>query len=357
MKKSHLLAGSSGGGVGSVPRGGAEDYAPVDWSLYFDVSRKIQIPNSDDVFRTFEIGTVAAPKPLVVLHHGGGHSALSWALCARALADLSKNSFSILAFDCRGHGRTKTINDGDLSLQTLSQDMVNLIRTMYGDAIIPPIFLVGHSMGGAIVVHVASQKMLRVQGLAVLDVVEGTAMEALEGPAMMQFLGSRPPVFRSYSEAIYWSYQTDTVRNLESARVSLPPQLRRIQNPRKPLTPEEEENDKGEPAPGKEYTWRTNLFASEQYWRGWYTGMSSKFLQTPAAKLLVLAGTDRLDKDLTIGQMQGKFQMKVLPAVGHIVQEDAPKQVAQVIYEFVERNQPLDINAIRAKNPPPVVKN
>jgi pimeloyl-ACP methyl ester carboxylesterase len=165
MKKSHLLAGSSGGGVGSVPRGGAEDYAPVDWSLYFDVSRKIQIPNSDDVFRTFEIGTVAAPKPLVVLHHGGGHSALSWALCARALADLSKNSFSILAFDCRGHGRTKTSNDGDLSLQTLSQDMVNLIRTMYGDAIIPPIFLVGHSMGGAIVVHVASQKMLRVQGI------------------------------------------------------------------------------------------------------------------------------------------------------------------------------------------------
>jgi hypothetical protein len=32
-----------------------------------------------------------------------------------------------------------------------------------------------------------------------------------------------------------------------------------------------------------------------------------------------LAGTDRLDKELMIGQMQGKFQMVVLPASGHCV--------------------------------------
>ena len=39
------------------------------------------------------------------------------------------------------------------------------------------------------------------------------------------------------------------------------------------------------------------------------------------ARLLVLAGTDRLDKELMIGQMQGKFQMEVVPGVGHMIQE------------------------------------
>ena len=39
------------------------------------------------------------------------------------------------------------------------------------------------------------------------------------------------------------------------------------------------------------------------------------------ARLLVLAGTDRLDKELMIGQMQGKFQMAVVPGVGHMLQE------------------------------------
>jgi len=139
--------------------------------------------------------------------------------------------------------------------------------------------------------------------------------------------------------------------------VSLPPQLRRIQNPVKPLTQEELQADKGEGGPGIEYTWRTDLFASEKFWREWFTGMSAKFLSSPASRLLILAGTDRLDKDLTIGQMQGKFQMKILPACGHIVQEDAPEKVAAALMEFVDRNQPLDIHAIRAKNPPPKTTN
>jgi len=39
---------------------------------------------------------------------------------------------------------------------------------------------------------------------------------------------------------------------------------------------------------------------------GWFTGLSSKFLSCKTAKLLILAGTDRLDRELLIGQMQGE---------------------------------------------------
>jgi hypothetical protein len=53
----------------------------------------------------------------------------------------------------------------------------------------------------------------------------------------------------------------------------------------------------------------------------WFTGLSSQFLVARTARLLVLAGTERLDKELMIGQMQGKFQMVVVPNVGHMVHE------------------------------------
>ena len=49
--------------------------------------------------------------------------------------------------------------------------------------------------------------------------------------------------------------------------------------------------------------------------------MSAAFLAARTARLLVLAGTDRLDKELMIGQMQGKFQMVVVPNTGHMLHE------------------------------------
>jgi hypothetical protein len=55
------------------------------------------------------------------------------------------------------------------------------------------------------------------------------------------------------------------------------------------------------------FKWRADLIASENYWSGWFLEMSNKFLQLRGAKLLVLAGNDRLDKLLMIGQMQGNF--------------------------------------------------
>lgn len=44
------------------------------------------------------------------------------------------------------------------------------------------------------------------------------------------------------------------------------------------------------------------------------------------ARLLVLAGTERLDKELMIGQMQGKFQLVVIPNVGHMLHEVSPQK-------------------------------
>lgn len=68
------------------------------------------------------------------------------------------------------------------------------------------LILVGHSMGGALGVNVAlklqDNNSINLAGLIVLDVVEGSAMQALN--SMQFFLRSRPQEFKSMSEAIQW---------------------------------------------------------------------------------------------------------------------------------------------------------
>ena len=56
--------------------------------------------------------------------------------------------------------------------------------------------------------------------------------------------------------------------------------------------------------PSQHLAWRVDLAASEPHWQGWFQGLSQRFLDAPAAKMLLLAGVDRLDKELTVGQMQ-----------------------------------------------------
>ena len=67
-------------------------------------------------------------------------------------------------------------------------------------------------------------------------------------------------------------------------------------------------------------------------------GLSKKFLDAKGGKLLLLAGTDRLDKDLMIGQMQGKYQLQVFPEAGHFIHEDQAAKTAMVVADFYRRN-------------------
>jgi protein phosphatase methylesterase 1 len=93
-----------------------------------------------------------------------------------------------------------------------------------------------------------------------------------------------------------------------------------------------------EPAETTKYTWRTPLSPTQSFWPTWFQNLSTKFLSSRGAKLLLLAGTDRLDKELMIGQMQGKYQLQVFPDAGHFVHEDQPAKVAGVVADFWRRN-------------------
>uniref|UniRef100_A0A8C5N6B4 Protein phosphatase methylesterase 1 n=1 Tax=Gouania willdenowi TaxID=441366 RepID=A0A8C5N6B4_GOUWI len=287
------------------------DYSPVSWREYFDQMDDVNVglADSGDVFRVYKAGS---DGPLLVLLHGGGHSALSWAVFTTAIA--SRVTCRVLAMDLRGHGATMVLQSDDFSTQTMSSDVANVIRATYGETP-PPVVLMGHGVGGAISVHLASNMLIpSTVGLVAIDVVEGSAMDALH--SIQNFLKGRPKSFNSMEHAIEWSVKSGQIRNLESARVSMVGQIKRCHS-----------NVLSTNRSQGVYKWRIDLSKSEKYWDGWFRGTSNLFLSCNMPKLLLLAGIDRLDRTLTIGQMQGRFMMQVLPPCGHAVHEDKPEKV------------------------------
>ncbi|XP_045896526.1 protein phosphatase methylesterase 1 isoform X2 [Micropterus dolomieu] len=345
----------SGGSKMKMGPGRKRDFSPLPWSQYFETMEDVEVENENgkDIFRIYCSGSHG---PVLLLLHGGGHSALSWAVFTGVI--YSRINCRVVAMDLRSHGDTKVKNPDDLSADTMAKDIGKVVEVLYGENP-PPIMIIGHSMGGAIAVHTATANHVpSLLGLCVIDVVEGTAMDALN--SMQNFLRSRPKTFKSLENAIEWSVKSGQIRNVESARVSMGGQVKKCEeSTSSPGVPhsigegiieedeevEEESNKKRMKEDDQEvkkesiFTWRVDLSKTEKYWEGWFRGLSALFLTCSVPKLLLLAGVDRLDKDLTIGQMQGKFQMQVLPQCGHAVHEDAPEKVADALATFMVRHK------------------
>jgi len=102
-------------------------------------------------------------RPIVVLAHGGGANAHWWGHLAPALA----TSFHVVALDFRGHGESdfpEAIELGDFE-----RDLHGLLAHL--EASNPA--LVGHSMGGEVVLRVASEGRVKPRGLVLIDVARG----------------------------------------------------------------------------------------------------------------------------------------------------------------------------------------
>ncbi|KAG1898131.1 uncharacterized protein F5891DRAFT_982044 [Suillus fuscotomentosus] len=77
----------------------------------------------------------------------------------------------------------------------------------------------------------------------------------------------------------------------------------------------------------------------------WFPSLSSLFLGLHYARLLVLAGAERLDTTLTVSQMQGKFWLEVMASsgVGHLMHEDGPTKLAEILADFWMCNERIMI--------------
>ncbi len=142
---------------------------------------------------------------------------------------------------------------------------------------------------------------------------------------------NRPKVFASFDEAVDWNISYKKVRDTESVREGLETQL--IQR------------DDGS------FTWKYDIMESKPYWNGnssrlvrlflkhidWFQNLNRNFLTSKSHKLLIIAGTERLDKEMTIAHMQGKFQLNVYPESNHFIHQDVPEKLAEDILQFIDK--------------------
>ncbi|KAI2635191.1 Alpha/Beta hydrolase protein [Xylaria nigripes] len=309
--------------------GRGRTFEPIPWTTHFERELFLRDETSPQsplihAYLTSPVGR----GPLFVMHHGGGSSGLSFAVIGQEIRKLL-SSAGILSLDARGHGSTNLPEDQalDLNLETLASDLFSAIQLTQREmkwTELPPIVLVGHSMGGAVVTELACSGKLKdtLLGYAVLDIVEGSAIDALQH--MHTYLSTRPTGFQTIEAAVEWHVRTRAIRNSISARISVPSLL----------SLHEDDPDDARP-----WKWRTNLAATQPYWENWFAGLSRKFLSARGGKLLLLAGTDRLDTELTIGQMQGKYNLQVFPEAGHFIHEDLPVKTAISLVDFYHRNK------------------
>ena len=291
-------------------------YEPLDWHKAFPINYNIS-DNTIPIYINGEQG------PNIICLHGAGHSGLSFAPLA-----LMNKDYRIISFDFRGHGFNTQSPNNDFSEKTLINDTIQVLNHIHEKYPEENLILLGHSMGGSIATKTCCQILKeeskykelynKMQGLIVIDVVEGTAMDAL--PFMENIVHNRPDKFNSIQKGIEYMYKSGTIKNIESARISVPPLLK------------EEKNDKT----GKIwYKFKTNLLDSKPFWNEWFIGLTKAFLSCNIPKMLMLAGIERMDKDLTIAQMQGKYKLSIMRNVGHIMHEDKPDEAMKFIKDFI----------------------
>jgi pimeloyl-ACP methyl ester carboxylesterase len=355
------------------------DYSPLTWESYFDKQYTIDIGNQ---YRYMVYESVVAPHETTssgitfVLLHGGGQSSLSFALLAKHLKSYytatatatttttnTPTSVRIIAYDLRGHGLTtlkkqqqydeehdvKTSNTQvdefkesisdveqntvDLSMSSLIHDSELILQQLvHGNE---RCILIGHSLSGALAAKLAykqqqqqllssSTTSLNIVGVVVIDLVQSTAIDSMSH--IVEYLKNRPTSFTSVNQAIEWSVTNgQMIGNIESARISIPPQLKAIQD------------DNGKTI---RYEWVTDLLASKPYWNEWFAGLNNALLGLKIPKLLIVANTDRLDdSELMIAQMQGKIRVECVGrGVGHSLQEDKPIEAMKFLVSFVQRH-------------------
>ncbi|OJA08331.1 hypothetical protein AZE42_07215 [Rhizopogon vesiculosus] len=332
---------STGMGPPPVPRSARKptpqnpQFQPLSSAAYFSQALQVALPTRALDVRVYYTPPKYDGGGVIVLHHGAGYAGTSFACLAKEISGIMKGGVGVLAFDARRHGKTTSSqSDENLSIDVLVEDFCALIQAIYLDAAAAPtLMLVGHSMGGSVCVRacpILQQHKYKIAGVAVLDVVEGTAVEVL--PHMQTILNSRPEGFDSIEEAIEWHVDTGLIHNPTSARVSIPSIIVPADSP---LTPTTRTNS------GFKYKWRTPLRSTAPYWDSWFPSLSSLFLALRSARLLVLAGAERLDTTLMVGQMQGKFWLEVMAGsgVGHLVHEDDPTRLAEILSDFWKRNE------------------
>jgi pimeloyl-ACP methyl ester carboxylesterase len=162
-------------------------------------------------------------RPTVVLLHGGRDHARSWDDVARIL----RRDFHVVAPDLRGHGDSAWAVGGMYALADYVLDLAQLLDALDRR----PVILVGHSLGGAVVLQYTGlypervRKLVAIEGLgpspALLRDLEATPAATRVTSwidAMQRFAGRQPRRYESLEAAVSRMQEENAFLSEEQAR-------------------------------------------------------------------------------------------------------------------------------------------
>lgn len=106
-----------------------------------------------------------APRASLVIHHGLKSHGAHYAELATRLA---RRGFAVHALDMRGHGRSEGVRASLGSFDELTADLDAVVRRASADAPGRPVFVLGHSVGGAVVTLYALERKSPIAGIVLL---------------------------------------------------------------------------------------------------------------------------------------------------------------------------------------------
>eukprot|EP01036_Dinobryon_divergens_P027326 gene27326-36082_t len=175
--------------------------------------------------------TVSSPNhPTTIFIHGLDSSKETW---SGVLNFLTASGYPAVAVDLRGHGESPVGNLNDFSSKTLSNDILDIIDGMN---LSKPVVIVGHSMGGRIVVDLLASEAEAVRGgcqrRIAAAVIEDIDVRTREGPndnlstseleALKTFYpegGRLWPTWESFYDSLLPWYEASRIEAWKGSRV------------------------------------------------------------------------------------------------------------------------------------------
>ena len=289
-------------------------YPPLEWRDWRDdwpLSRYSQFANSSGLRWHYQ---KLGQGPVILLLHGTGASTHTW----RDLVPIWASAFTVISVDLPGHAFTPTQDARHLSLPGMAIAVMQLMA----DLQLQPQVIVGHSAGAA----VAAQMVLTAPP-------ENRPLLVALNPAWLPMPGMAGWLFAPAAKLITLNPTSAWLMAKQAARGSLVARVMRGTGSQ--LTPE-----------GLGYYKR--LFSAPAHVRGvlammvgWDLAAWHAQLEKLNSPVLILCG----DKDQTVdpestlplAQRLPQAEHAMLPALGHLAHEEAPREVAQRVTDWVLR--------------------
>ena len=251
-------------------------------------------------------------RPAMVLLHGLRGHAHSWDDFSAAMC----REYRVLALDQRGRGDSDWSNDGDYSTSAFVADLDAFCEALTLDSAI----LVGHSMGGRIIIAFAARYPEKVQKLVIVDV--GPVLDPRGRERIRREINAVPEEFDSFEAVV--DYMTT-----DNRYASDPVLRRRLRHATKEL-------------PNGKVGWRYDVAIRDQ-WRQDTTPPADDlwpFVRGINCPTLVVRGSDTdilpLDGARQMVEAMPATQLVEVQQAGHMVFEDNPDDFLAAVRGFLK---------------------